>query len=630
MLLAQDQSAAFEAEPVILEQGQPAEQVEGKGWYFVSTGMRSFDVDDAMAAFKEGKFSATFNPRRASVMEQRDLWIALPVRAAQENSRPIRRSIGLGGIFYTVPEVYLAQSDGNIAQILGGTASSDGELLHQKLTYLHSASFELQPGQSELLMINLALDDRPSIGLFREGELGRNQIIGTLLKAGVIITFLAVGICLIVLGILARRPNTIVVAIGFSFIAIQSDVSLFTTILASDFEQARLIWRSCITLISSALACMILTAFWDTIAAKLNALAKVLLVAAPIGILGSAFALQKDSLLVGIFYALVLGLVAVVALRIETAKGLRRIAVISIAACSLAIVLVEPALMGTIVPELFSNFVRDMMRLAVSATLLVIVIVDIRRSLLERDRLSKERIAALQAQSQADQRRLQAERDYARARETAVRRKQQLASASHDIRQPLVGLRASIREESDNLSPDLQERLSEAIDYLEELTHEYSDQEARKATLSEDHGELYSLDLIIETVDEMFAAEAAASGIILSSTKAPCETQVPALALIRSVSNLVANALRHANASEVKLAVIHGDACLIEVRDNGQGMDEATLQTVQERGTKNDASDGDGLGLAIIHDLARRHGFAFTLRSTPGDGTVATITLPKR
>jgi len=249
---------------------------------------------------------------------------------------------------------------------------------------------------------------------------------------------------------------------------------------------------------------------------------------------------------------------------------------------------------------------------------------------LERDRLSQERIAALQAQSKADQRLLQTERDYARARETAVRRKQQLASASHDIRQPLVGLRASIREEADKLSPDLQERLGEAIDYLEELTHEYSDQENRGATLSEEDGELYSLDLIVETVEEMFAAEAAASEITLSTDRTPCETRVPALALIRSVSNLIANALRHADASEVHLAVRHGDSCRIEVRDNGRGMDEATLQTVQERGAKDQASDGDGLGLAIIHDLARRHGFGFTLQSSPGEGTVATIILPKR
>ena len=270
------------------------------------------------------------------------------------------------------------------------------------------------------------------------------------------------------------------------------------------------------------------------------------------------------------------------------------------------------------------------MRLAVSATLLVIVIVDIQRSLRERDRLSQERIAALQAQSKADQRLLQTERDYARARETAVRRKQQLASASHDIRQPLVGLRASISEEAENLSPDLQERLGEAIDYLEELTHEYSDHENRPATLNEEDGEPYSLDLIVETVKEMFAAEAAASGTTLSTQTAPCETRVPALALIRSASNLIANALRHANASEVHLAVRHDNGCLIEVRDNGRGMDEATLQQVQQRGEKDSSSDGDGLGLAIIHDLAQRHRFGFTLQSSPDTGTLAIITLPQR
>ena len=616
-------------DPVVVYEGQSTEQVEGKALYLDVSKKQPLGVEEAMAAYEGGKFSPSFNPQRSRVKEERDLWIALPIAAAPTNKGPIRRSVGLGGIFYVVPDIYLAGQGDRIPKILGGSASERNELMPRKLTYLHSASFELAPGQRELVLINLAVIDRPSIGLFREGELGSNQIIGTMLKAGVIITFLAVGICLVILGILARRWITILIAIGFTLVAIQSDVSLFTTNLASNFDQARLVWRSCITFVSISLTGIILAAFWGNVTNALGRTGSAILLALPLVIFGVLFFFQIDAALVVLFYLLVLGLIAVVAFRLETAKGLRRIAVASIIVSSSLIILVEPALVGTVVPELVSNFVRDMMRLVVAGTLLAIVIVDIQRNLKERDRLNNERIEALKAQSETDQRLLQTERRYARARDTAQRRKQQLASASHDIRQPLVGLREAVRAEADNLTPSLQGRLGEALDYLEELTHEYSDRDAETPSQLNSGEEAYSLDLIVHTVEDMFEGEATKQGIKLESRYAPCTTRVPALALIRATSNLVANALRHAEADHVSLAVFHEDHCIIEVSDNGHGMDAEKLEQAQRRGTKDETSDGDGLGLAIIHDLAARHGFEFSITSKPGQGTVARITLPK-
>ena len=104
---------------------------------------------------------------------------------------------------------------------------------------------------------------------------------------------------------------------------------------------------------------------------------------------------------------------------------------------------------------------------------------------------------------------------------------------------------------------------------------------------------------------------------------------MPALALIRATSNLVANALRHAQASRIEVKVVTQDgANQLMVSDNGEGMDEAALAQVQSAGAKSDQSDGDGLGLAIVHELAARHGFEFIIRSQLGKGTQASISLP--
>jgi len=241
-----------------------------------------------------------------------------------------------------------------------------------------------------------------------------------------------------------------------------------------------------------------------------------------------------------------------------------------------------------------------------------------------------ERIEALEAQAETDRRLLKTEREYARAREAASRTKAQLAAASHDIRQPIVGLRAAVSSEAERLSPGLQNSLGQAIDYLEHLTREYSNrEEALNAAASEEEVEAYPLQLVTRAVENMFAGEAEAAGIAFIVETSDCRTTIPALALIRATSNLVANAVRHSDAATIRLSALHCvGGCQLIVSDDGKGMDEEMLDQVQQAGVKSDLSDGDGLGLAIIHELADRHSFAFTMVSKPGEGTKACIALP--
>ncbi len=613
---------------VLLKRGEPAEQVEGNAWYFVTPEDQKLTGQQALAQFRSGSFSREYQSTRSEILDERRLWIALPIDAAADNETSIRRSVGLGGVFYVRPDVYLVREDAAPTQILGGEATDSAELLARKLTYLHSSSFMLSPGEKATVLVNLALVDRPSIGLFREGELGRNQIIGTMLKAIVFLSFIGVGVCLVVLGVLANRKITALLGIGLMLAAIQADVSLFVTILSPDFETARAAWRACISIVSLSNLYIVLFAFRGHLDRFSNPAVRLAIWLLPLSLVAGLFYQEYDAYLLLLYYSLLLALVAVIVFRLEMAKGLRQIVVGIIGLCPVVLIAVEPDIVGTVIPELSVGFIRDMVRLVVAGTLLVFVVVDIRRSLEERDRLRLERISALEASAQTSRRLLETEREYSRARETAARRKQQLASASHDIRQPLVGLRASIRAEADNLSPVLQERLSEAVDYLEELTREYSDQDGADQALFNADKEVYSLELIVQTVEDMFAQEAAGLGVELRILTEPCETSVPALALIRSVSNLVANALRHASPSEVRVSIRHEDTCLIEVSDDGKGMDEQALSKARQRGGKDEASSGDGLGLAIVHDLAQRHGFAFRLTSQPGKGTVAAIKLP--
>ena len=101
-------------------------------------------------------------------------------------------------------------------------------------------------------------------------------------------------------------------------------------------------------------------------------------------------------------------------------------------------------------------------------------------------------------------------------------------------------------------------------------------------------------------------------------------------ALIGALLNLVNNSVQ-ASEGIIELSVgfsLANDGLMtITVIDNGPGIDASVLASVKEVFVTTKAQ-GTGLGLAVVDSVARRHGGDFTITSTPGEGTVATLSLP--
>jgi signal transduction histidine kinase len=90
--------------------------------------------------------------------------------------------------------------------------------------------------------------------------------------------------------------------------------------------------------------------------------------------------------------------------------------------------------------------------------------------------------------------------------------------------------------------------------------------------------------------------------------------------------NLLSNALRHTSpgGNICVSAARAGDAVLLTVEDDGDGLDEADLQAVFDRFYRVDKSrsretGGSGLGLAIVKAMVQAHGGQVQVRS-PGRG----------
>ena len=99
---------------------------------------------------------------------------------------------------------------------------------------------------------------------------------------------------------------------------------------------------------------------------------------------------------------------------------------------------------------------------------------------------------------------------------------------------------------------------------------------------------------------------------------------------MRIMANLIANALAHAAPSRLLVGFMpRGERVLFRVHDDGVGMDPDTLARVMQSGFKGTDSDGEGLGLGIVNALCQAQDLSFELRSVPGRGTSAFVSLPR-
>lgn len=227
---------------------------------------------------------------------------------------------------------------------------------------------------------------------------------------------------------------------------------------------------------------------------------------------------------------------------------------------------------------------------------------------------------------------LEAEQKYSRARDAARRHTMRLATASHDVRQPIASLRTTLGAVAKDQPQDVRDQLDAAFDYLDQLAQSYMDTgEADNAPSRPDDpsapgDEIVSSDVICATIDRMFRAEAEAKGLKFEVEAQSRSLRIPPLAVNRVLCNFLANAIAHTDSGTVCLsATDENESFRFSVFNTAQMPDGPQAEALFDPHVKGARSTGAGLGLSIVETLLATDDLRVTWSSPPGEGTTFSL-----
>jgi signal transduction histidine kinase len=213
----------------------------------------------------------------------------------------------------------------------------------------------------------------------------------------------------------------------------------------------------------------------------------------------------------------------------------------------------------------------------------------------------------------------------ARINDTMAERTAMIGAIAHDLRTPLT--RIAFRMEAAPAA--LRQAVQADIDQMRAMV---------EASIGFIHhgnsvGERVPVDVAAIARRIAADAEAMAQPVrITSGGDDPMMIAGDAVALGRMLQNLVDNALLYAGSADIALTRI-ADEVTLSVADTGPGVDPALIDEMFKpfkRGepSRNRATGGLGLGLALVRLIADAHGGSVKTTNRPGGGLVVTVRLP--
>jgi signal transduction histidine kinase len=199
-----------------------------------------------------------------------------------------------------------------------------------------------------------------------------------------------------------------------------------------------------------------------------------------------------------------------------------------------------------------------------------------------------------------------------------------LANCSHELRTPLARIGMAVSLLGEQADPRTRASLKQDIAELDLLIDEILLSSRLEAVPGLERHE--PVDLLAVAAEEAARYDIEASG-------EPVTVSGDRLLLRRVIRNLLENAQRYAGDGEIAISVHpDGGRAILEVRDHGPGVPpderERIFEPFYRLAAARETGRGSGLGLALVREIARRHGGEAVCLAADGRGSRFRIDLP--
>jgi signal transduction histidine kinase len=215
-------------------------------------------------------------------------------------------------------------------------------------------------------------------------------------------------------------------------------------------------------------------------------------------------------------------------------------------------------------------------------------------------------------------------RSAARIEELVSAHRLLLANCSHELRTPLARISVAASLLGETADAKTRDSLKRDIAELDQLIEEILLSSRLEAVPGLEHNE--PVDLLALAAEEAAHYDTEASG-------QPVTVGGDRLLLRRLIRNLLENARRYAGDGPIDIAVAkESDRAVLEVRDHGPGVPsderERIFEPFYRLAATRESGRGSGLGLALVREIARRHGGEAVCLAAEGGGSRFRIDLP--
>jgi two-component system, sensor histidine kinase len=228
------------------------------------------------------------------------------------------------------------------------------------------------------------------------------------------------------------------------------------------------------------------------------------------------------------------------------------------------------------------------------------------------------------------------------AREEADRANQAktrfLATASHDLRQPLQTIRmlnASMLTltQSDPKLSDLVRRQEDAIDGASRLLNALLNITRLESGTIEPQLAAVELAAILSDIAREFGPVAAGKGLQLELMESHAVITTDRILFTQLMQNLVGNALKYTGKGFVRVSQsIDNESLNLLIEDSGLGIPEDKLERIFDEyyqvDQKGSQRSGVGLGLAIVREVSRVLEYSVAVTSKLGEGSSVRVRIP--